>query len=131
MVYHVHCGSSEGEWSPFHLYYAERNRVFVNVKNAPPGQALYCLAVFAAKTLRAWLRLLTFQERGLTAWRKGLAYLSAGASLLAGLPGVLRQRSLVRGRRLVADGEFGHLVESSPPRAQREEETLRDSRRCA
>src|SRR5581483_309832 len=24
VVYHVHCGSSAGEWSPFHLYYAER-----------------------------------------------------------------------------------------------------------
>src|SRR5205814_8694645 len=62
VVYHVHCGSS-GEWSPFPLYYAERNPVFVNLKNAPLGLALRSLAVFAAKSLRMWYWVLTFQER--------------------------------------------------------------------
>src|SRR5204863_107065 len=118
VVYHVHCGSS-GEGSPFHLYYAERNRVIVNLKNAPALQALWCLAVFAAKTARTLFWVLTRRERGRTAWAKAWAYLSAGGSLFGNLPAVLRQRRHIRGRRLVANGHLAHLVQISPPRTQR------------
>lgn len=114
VVYHVHCGSS-GEWSPFFLYYVERNRVFVNLKNAPLGQALHSLAVFAAKSLRMWYWVLTFQQRGRIAWQKAWAYVSAGGSVLAGFPDMLRKRFQIRRRRrLVADQAFQHLIAPKP-----------------
>lgn len=130
VVYHVHCGSS-GEGSPFHLYYAERNRVIVNLKNAPALQALWCLAVFAAKTARTLFWVLTRRERGRTAW----AYIAAGASLLCSLPAVLGQRRHIRGNRLATDGQLAHIVQISPQRTQRARrktgEETRDSRLCA
>ena len=119
VVYHVHCGSS-GEWSPFFLYYVERNRVFVNLKNAPAGLALRSLAVFAAKSMRMWYWVLTFQQRGRTAWQKAWAYLSAGGSVLGGMPDMLRKRFQIRvRRRLVADVAFDHLIEHAPVNAGR------------
>lgn len=114
VVYHVHCGSS-GEHSPFFLYHVERNRVLVNLKNAPPRQALYTVAVFAAKAARQWWWLLTLREPGRLGVRKALAYVSAGFSLLKGVPAVLWQRFQVRGRRrLVDEREFQHLILPKP-----------------
>jgi GT2 family glycosyltransferase len=110
VVYHVHCGTSE-EWSPLFTYYAERNRVFVNLKNAPPWQALRAVAVFAAKMARMWYWVLTFQQRGQPAWQKAWAYIAAGGSLLAGTPDMLCKRFQVRGRkRLQCDRSFAHLI---------------------
>lgn len=114
VVYHVHCGSSD-EGSAFFLYYVERNRVLVNLKNAPLRQALYCLAVFLAKAARQWWWLATRQEPPHAGVRKGLAYLSAGFSLMKSIPAVLWQRFQVRGRRrLVGDREFRHLIVPKP-----------------
>jgi GT2 family glycosyltransferase len=114
VVYHVHCGTS-GEGSPFFLYYTERNRVFVQWKNAPLGQALRALAVFAAKGLRQWFWLLTGREHGQPGWARASAYLSAGGSLLAGIPDMLRKRWTIRARRrLVPDQAFAHLITPKP-----------------
>ena len=67
------------------------------------------------KAARQWWWLLTFRETGRTGVRKAVAYLKAGASLLAGIPAVLWQRFRVRGRRrLVGDREFQHLILPRP-----------------
>ena len=113
VVYHVHCGTSE-ERSPFFTYYTERNRVFVNLKNARRWQALRTLAVFAAKTARMWYWVLTFQQRGRAAWETAWAYVRAGGSLLAGMPDMLLKRGQIRGRRLVAERGFAHLIAPKP-----------------
>jgi GT2 family glycosyltransferase len=110
VVHHVHCGSS-GEWSPFFIYHAERNRVLVNLKNAPPTLVLYTFAVFAAKAARQWCWLLTRRKRSLP---KALAYARAGVSLLSGIPGAARKRFHIRSRRLVGDQALAPLIQPPP-----------------
>jgi GT2 family glycosyltransferase len=113
VVYHVHCGSS-GEWSPFFIYFAERNRVLVNLKNAPPRQVLYTFAVFGVKAVRQCWWVVTRRDRD---WKKAAAYVRAGFSLLAGTPEMLRKRFQIRTRRrLVRERAFAHLITPGPLR---------------
>jgi GT2 family glycosyltransferase len=114
VVYHVHCGSS-GEWSPFFLYYVERNRVLVNWKNAPVPQACRVLASFGWRVLRKWGRLLTRLDRSERDLGHGLAYAKAALSLMLVLPEMIAKRFLIRfWRRTVADRSFAHLIDSVP-----------------
>lgn len=110
VVYHVHCGSSV-EWSPFFLYYVERNRVLVNWKNAPVRQACRVLASFCWRALRKWYRVASLRDRSARDRGHALAYARAGLSLLRALPGMLCKRIQIRGlRRTTADGSFAHLI---------------------
>jgi GT2 family glycosyltransferase len=114
VVYHVHCGTS-GEGSPFFLYHNEKNRVFVNLKNGSLSLALRSLAVFHAKALRKWWRVLTAQECSRRDWGQAFAYARAAGAIYWNLPLMLWRRFLVRGkRRLVPDESFAHLVVPSP-----------------
>ncbi len=116
VVYHVHCGSSV-EGSSFFLYHAERNRVLVNCKNAPLGQAGRVLASFSWRAVRKWVRVATrldctAQDRG-----HALAYGRAVGSLLLHLPRMLGERwHIRRRRRTVPDRAFAHLIQAVPPR---------------
>lgn len=114
VVYHVHCGSS-GEWSPFFLYYVERNRVLVNAKNAPPRQAFRVLASFCWRTLRKCFRVLVMKDRTPLDRAHAMAYLRALASLGLELPLALVKRISIRLlRRNVPDTRFAHLVDPPP-----------------
>ena len=86
VVRHVHCGSS-GEWSPFFTYHLERNRVWVNLRNADLFLAMWTLLGFVARIGRSLLR----RKRGLIR-----AYLRAGLSVLTRLPTFLAERYSVR-----------------------------------
>ncbi|MFN4260034.1 MAG: glycosyltransferase family 2 protein [Gemmataceae bacterium] len=114
-VWHVHCGSS-GEWSPFFLYYVERNRVWVNWKNAPPRLALRVSASFSWRVVRQWWRVLSSRERHF-AWRQAIAYTRAAWSLAIHAPLILAQRLWLRGwRRTISDQELDHLLTTVPAR---------------
>jgi GT2 family glycosyltransferase len=119
IVQHVHCGTS-GEWSPFFLLHVERNRVFVNLKNAPARLAVRSLAVFGARALRKWFRVLSGRECRPLDRQLAWAYVPAGTSLLAGMPAMLWQRFVNRFvRRRVADRDFAHLISVPPAADQR------------
>lgn len=114
VLYHVHCGSS-GEWSPFFVYHAERNRVFANLKNASFRLALRTLAVFVAKTARQWLWVMTLQQRRRTDWLKAVAYLRGAWSIVFRMPLMIWSRYQIRrARRLFPDASFLHLISEKP-----------------
>src|SRR5205085_2196003 len=91
VVHHVHCGTS-GEWSPFFLYYVERNGVFVNLKNACPRQVLRAVAGFCGRAARKCFRVATWQERSPRQRQQAVAYLLASLSLIGGIPEMLWKR---------------------------------------
>jgi GT2 family glycosyltransferase len=110
VVHHVHCGSSV-EWSPFFLFYVERNRVLVNIKNAPAKQALRVFASFCYRALRKWALVLTWREQSERDRGHALSYLKACFSLAWGLPGALWKRLKIRyWRRITPDTAFAHLI---------------------
>jgi GT2 family glycosyltransferase len=114
VVYHVHCGSSV-EWSPFFHYHVERNRVLVNWKNAPLGQAGHVLASFSWRALRKWARVAMGTDRTSQDWGHALAYGRAALSLLVNLPRMSLKRWYIRRRRrTVPDRAFAHLIYSVP-----------------
>jgi GT2 family glycosyltransferase len=114
VVYHVHCGTA-GEWSPFFLYHVERNRVFLSLKNAPLRLALRALGVFGARAARKWWRVFSGRECQVLDRRQAVAYLGAGLSLLANIPGMLWKRLQNRKiRRRAPDRAFAHLITPHP-----------------
>jgi GT2 family glycosyltransferase len=126
---HVHCGSS-GEWSPFFLYHVERNRVFANVKNAPAWQGLRCLAVFGARALRQWGRVLFTRSRSPHDRELAFAYLRSALSLMYGLPIMLLRRLQTRWvRQCVPDRVLRPLMARPPARSNRR--SRRTDRQCA
>jgi GT2 family glycosyltransferase len=114
VVYHVHCGTS-GEWSPFFVYHVERNRVFANLKNAPATLAVRALAVFWARAMRKWLRVISLREPGRLDRQQALAYVASALSLMWHMPGMLRTRMQIRGLRSgVSDRDIARVVTPRP-----------------
>lgn len=112
-VRHVHCGTS-GEWSPFFCFYVERNRVLVNLKNAPLILALLVMIGFLARAGRVWW----YVARGRFGVAHGWAYVRAAASLLRLLPHALGERYRVRtARRPMPERSFAHLIPRPPAKA--------------
>ncbi len=87
IVLHDHCGSS-GNGSPFFHFHIERNRVLVNLKNAPSRLAAWTVAGFSARVLRSVMRFCCGQTTAAHTW----AILRAGGSILVNSPAVFRQR---------------------------------------
>jgi len=113
VVRHVHCGSS-GEWSPFFRFHVERNRVLVNVKNAPLFLALAVLIGFFARAGRGWWYVLRGRFRAADGW----AYVKAAVSLLTLLPYAVAERYRVRtAHRPVLERTFAHLIHLPPAKA--------------
>jgi GT2 family glycosyltransferase len=114
VVHHVHCGTS-GEWSPFFLYHVERNRVFASIKNASAPVVLRTLAVFAARAVRKWIRVIGLRERGRLCRQQALAYIPAGLSLIAHMPEMLWKRFQIRTLRArLPERAFADLVTPQP-----------------
>src|SRR5207249_3873453 len=112
-IRHVHCGSS-GEWSPFFRFYVERNRVLVNVKNAPLILALVVLIGFFVRAGRGWWYVLRGRLRAADGW----AYVKAAVSLMILLPHAVAERYRIRTtRRPVPERTFAHLIQSPPAKA--------------
>jgi GT2 family glycosyltransferase len=87
IVLHDHCGSS-GNASPFFQFHVERNRVLVNLKNAPLGLAAKSIAGFGGRMLRSGWRLCLGRTTIAHAW----ALFRAGGSILLNLYAVFHQR---------------------------------------
>lgn len=110
VVHHVHAGSS-GEWSPFFTFHVDRNRLFMILKNAPPGMVVRTFAQFAglsgANAARAALSRLVRPPAALERANQGPGrariHLRVLGSLLRHLPEMLGKRRDVRGRRSVSD----------------------------
>jgi GT2 family glycosyltransferase len=77
VVEHVHCGSS-GTASPFFLRQVERNRVLVNIRNAPPFLALANAVGLLARAGRLIWRFATARKR----YKLGPRYLTAMAAAI-------------------------------------------------
>jgi GT2 family glycosyltransferase len=112
VVDHVHAGSS-GEWSPFFTFHVDRNRLFMILKNAPPGMVLRTFISFALTSMKNALRAL-FGRVGGTPTLLIKTNLGAGrarihvrvvASLIAHAPEMLVKRYRVRRLRRVPDAE--------------------------
>ena len=113
VIRHVHCGTS-GEWSPFFCFYVERNRVLVNVKNAPLILALIVSIGFLVRAGRVWCYVASGRFRAAHGW----AYVRAAVSLLGLLPHAIAERYRIRAaRRAVPDQRFAHLVLRPPAKA--------------
>ncbi|MBO0727934.1 MAG: glycosyltransferase family 2 protein [Acidimicrobiaceae bacterium] len=113
VVHHVHAGSS-GEWSPFFIFHVDRNRLFMILKNAPPGMVLRTFARFAglaaANAVRGSLSRMIRPPAALERVNQGAGrariHLKVVASLLRHLPDLLRKRWSIRRRRSVPDSEI-------------------------
>ncbi len=110
VVEHVHAATS-GEWSPFFTFHADRNRLFMIVKNTPWPFVLRSFAGFGwlafGFAARAALRRLA--GRGRAGDRPGPSRIRIHAdvlrSLLRHLPEMLAKRRHIRRRRRVSDRE--------------------------
>jgi GT2 family glycosyltransferase len=119
VVHHVHCGTS-GEGSPLFLYYVERNRVLVSLKNAPLKLAIRSLAVFCGRAARKCWRAVSHRRAGKMDRLQARAYVAAAGSLFACLPGMFRKRLSIRLlRRKTSDAELVGLFSVPPLRHQR------------
>ena len=115
-VEHVHSGTSV-EWSPFFVFHADRNRLFMLLKNAPWRLVVTATARFAGLAARGALRPLVRRRRPSTGGAPGgRAAMPLGAragvyarvlgSLLVRAPEMLAKRWAIRSRRVVSDAEI-------------------------
>jgi GT2 family glycosyltransferase len=113
VVHHVHAGSS-GEWSPFFTFHVDRNRLFMILKNAPPGMVFRAFSRFAslagANAVRTALSRVTRPPAVLDRVNQGPGrariHVRVLASLLRHLPEMLGKRRRIRRRRAVSDHEI-------------------------
>lgn len=118
-VEHLHAGTSV-EWSPFFTFHADRNRIFMLLKNAPARMVVAAggrFAFLAAKGVAGPLYRRLRPRRGApvapAGGRQGMSGAARAAvharvlaSLLLHLPGMLLSRRRIRGRRSVSDAEI-------------------------
>jgi GT2 family glycosyltransferase len=105
VVDHVHAGSSR-EWSPLFTFHADRNRLFMVLKNAPAGFVLRSFASLARRAARGG----GVRPEGSARPGRRRIHLQVAASLLAHLPALLARRIRIRRRRLVADREIARWL---------------------
>ena len=104
VVDHEHAAfSSEG--SRFFRFHADRNRLFLLVKNARAGLLVRGLAALGGRTLRREPR-----SGRSTSAAAGTPYAAILASFARHLPEMLVKRRQVRGRRLVGDAEIEAMM---------------------
>jgi GT2 family glycosyltransferase len=113
VVHHVHAGSS-GEWSPFFTFHVDRNRLFMILKNAPPGMVLRTFARFAGLATANAVRTAVSRvarppaalERANMGPGRARIHVKVLASLVRHLPEMLSKRWRIRRRRRVTDTEI-------------------------
>lgn len=116
VVEHVHSGTSV-EWSPFFTFHVDRNRMFMILKNAPPGFVVRAFARFAWLSARFAARALWSRSRpgtggparSIAAGRsvsRARTHLRVVVSLVGHLPQMLAKRWGIRRHRRVGDTEI-------------------------
>lgn len=112
VVEHVHAGTNV-EWSPVFTFHVDRNRLFMILKNAPPGFVLQSYAGFAYRSARMAARLV-LRRGGQAAPAAPAAvgpsrariHLNVVLSLAGHLPEMLAKRWRIRRRRTVRDRDL-------------------------
>ena len=112
VVEHVHSGTST-EWSPFFVFHVDRNRLFMILKNAPPGFVLKAFWGFGSRAARmSFLTLLGRPGPGgptrpsRRPASRARVRLQVVLSLALHLPEMLAKRRRIRRGRRVADAEI-------------------------
>jgi hypothetical protein len=112
VVEHAYSASA-GRVSPLKAYLVERNRLRVVVKSFPalwaaaaPAWSVARYALHVAAMLKGEGKAGEFARSGQGWWMLPWSVLKAHAALVAGLPGVLRQRAEIRRTRKITAGEF-------------------------
>jgi GT2 family glycosyltransferase len=112
VVEHVHSGTSV-EWSPFFIFHVDRNRLFMIIKNAPPGFVLRAFAGFgllAGGTAASVVLRRAGRSSGGDAAAPGpfrtRIHMRVLASVVVHLPEMLRKRWGIRHSRRIADREI-------------------------
>jgi GT2 family glycosyltransferase len=113
---HVHSGTSV-EWSPFFTFHVDRNRLFMILKNAPPGFVVRAFARFGWLSARFAARGLFRPGRRRTngiprskaagdGVSRARTHIRVVVSLMRHLPQMLAKRWGIRRRRRVGDTEI-------------------------
>jgi len=114
VVEHVHSGTSV-EWSPLFTFHVDRNRLFMILKNAPPGFVLRTFTWYgwlaASGPGRAFLRRKgrpgsSSQRPKMKPWARARVHVRVLASLVRHLPMMLSRRRSIRRRRVVNDTDI-------------------------
>jgi N-acetylglucosaminyl-diphospho-decaprenol L-rhamnosyltransferase len=119
VVEHHHSGTS-GEWSPFFIFHVDRNRLFMILKNAPPGFVLRAFSRYGWLAARSFGRgsARTILRRGRmrgeavgsvgkgSAGTRARVHIRVVASLLVHLPEMLAKRWRIRRGHKVADAQI-------------------------
>ncbi len=104
VVHHIHAGSSK-EWSPFFIYHATRNRLYMLLKLAPPRLAWREWRRFAAHTLGMQTRRLGRATAPQTREMTGIQRRALLATIRH-LPTLLAERRKIKRGAKVADKEI-------------------------
>lgn len=111
VIEHVHSHTS-GEWSPRFVFHVDRNRLFMVLKNAPPGFVIRSFAGFYWRALRSLAggRPSTAgaarQAPRTPGPRRAGIHLKVALSFMRWLPVMLGRRWRIRRRRSVPDSEI-------------------------
>jgi len=117
VVEHVHSGTSV-EWSPFFTFHVDRNRLFMILKNAPPGFVLRSFGWYGWLAAQGAARALFRRGRrpsGGATWptkasispvSRARIHLHVLASLMRYLPEMLAKRRRIRRGRRVSEAEI-------------------------
>jgi GT2 family glycosyltransferase len=119
VVHHV-CGGSTRPDSPFLLRQVERNRVLVNLRNAPPWLALWSALGLVLRFGRLVFRLLAARETHRLRAGHLRAMAAAAGGVIAALPVTVLDRYRVRVRqRRIPDRAVTRFMAPFPPADQR------------
>lgn len=123
VVEHLHSGTS-GEWSPLFTFHVDRNRLFMILKNAPPGFVLRAYASLVWTTLSIVVPALARRLRGqppreaprsaadgsssrrMPPIARARVAIKVVGSFLRHAPAMLRRRRSIRRRKVVGDAEI-------------------------
>lgn len=109
LVRHIHCGSSQ-EWSPLFIYYTDRNRLAMLVKNGFADQVWRAYLTYVVGALVSLLRAGIGWLKGREEWRgyicRSLIQWRVMESLLVWLPRLLWERRQIRKGARVAPEEI-------------------------
>jgi len=114
IVRHIHCGTSR-EWSPFFLYYTDRNRLAMLFKNGFLWQVWQAWAAYGAGALAGLLRTGAAWLRGRPCWReqarRTVIQWRVIGSLVRWLPRLWRERRQIHRTARVPPAEIARWFE--------------------
>ena len=109
IIRHIHCGTSK-EWSPAFVFYTERNRLAMLMKNGSGGQALRNWGRYfggvGKRTIGLLKAILRGDPRRRAIGKQLKTQYRVVLSLLAWLPKLVWQRTMIQRKRVTGQGEI-------------------------